>query len=67
MSSKWNRQINSLTSKQIAFARLISNNGIDSYSQCVKALANQDDERIENWKKRLDALKTEGKLVEKYD
>lgn len=64
MRSKFNQAINSLTQNQIAFARLVEANGLDSYSQAVKALANEDIGRVAGWKTALDALDAEGKLVQ---
>ena len=38
-----------LTDRQMAFARLVADNGIDSISQAVKALERRDREAYADW------------------
>lgn len=52
-----------LTDRQMAFARLVADNGIDSISQVVKALERRDDKRIASYKEQLALKQAEGPLV----
>ena len=42
-----------LTNSQIRFARAVEAAGLASYSQAVKAIERQDDEKIEAWRQDL--------------
>ena len=42
-----------LTNSQIRFARAVEAAGLASYSQAVKAIERQDDEKIEAWREDL--------------
>ena len=52
-----------LTDRQMQFARLVADNGIDSISQAVKALERRDDKRIASYKEQLALKQAEGPLV----
>ena len=52
-----------LTDRQMQFARLVADNGIDTISQAVKALERRDDKRIASYKEQLALKQAEGPLV----
>jgi hypothetical protein len=52
-----------LTDRQMQFARLIADNGIDSISQVVKAMERRDDKRIAEYKEQLAIKEAAGQLV----
>jgi hypothetical protein len=52
-----------LTDRQMQFARLIADNGIDSISQVVKAMERRDDKRIAKYKEQLAIKEAAGQLV----
>lgn len=52
MSSKWDRQIRSLSDRQISLARAFQSASITTYSQAIKALANHDS-IVDEWKRQL--------------
>lgn len=52
-----------LTDRQMKFARLIADNGIDSISQVVKAMERRDDKRIAEYKEQLAIKEAAGQLV----
>jgi len=52
-----------LTDRQMQFARLVADNGIDSISQVVKALERRDDKTISGYKEQLAKKEQSGTLV----
>ena len=52
-----------LTDRQMAFARLVADNGIDTISQAVKALERRDDKTISGYKEQLAKKEQSGTLV----
>ena len=52
-----------LTDRQMQFARLVADNGIDSISQVVKALERRDDKTISGYKEQLAKKEQAGTLV----
>lgn len=52
-----------LTDRQMQFARLVADNGIDTISQAVKALERRDDKTIAGYKEQLAKKEQDGTLV----